>query len=340
MTFRVKEPNGWQAGRPWVRIGNGWRQGRFAWRKTGATTWTQFLQLDTEHPQRPELLSVRVEENTRRVHVTVKMPPEDDLSHATLKYSSSSYPLTEAGDSYIYPDSDLVNRIYVTPGQHSMNISWSWRPDRYDTRYYVSIWSVDTSNNPSSRRRTEFIIPSPSTPPPAPPQIHKITYNPVNSASYDHQRKFWNTDYYGNLVVQGGDGRYQGCWFYDQKIANALRNRNSIEKFTIRVQRAASSHGVSGGANVWLAPTYMPNHTGGKYGPAPSAAAPPVLVTTLTRGQVKTINVPSGWWPKFLDGTYKGFSLYYTSATGWSSPHYVLSHGKGTTSGQVYIEAR
>lgn len=340
MTFHIREQRGWQSGRPWVRIGNGWRQGRFAWRKTGATTWTQFFALDTEHPGQPALLSLTIDQARRRVTVVSRMPADDDLSHGTLKYASGSHPLTEAGDSNIYPDSDLVNRISVPPGSYMPHLTWTWTPERYNTKYYVSIWAVDTSGNASSRRLAELTIPSPSTPPPTPPQVHKITYNPVNSASYDHVRKFWNTAYYGNLAVQGGDGRYQGCWFYDNKIPSALANRNTIEKFTIRIQRAPSAHGVSGAANIYLAPHMSSNHSGGRNGQAPRVGRSPVQVGTLNRGQAKVFNVPTEWWPEFLDGTLKGFSIYVTSATPWTSPNYVLAYGKGTTSGQVYIEAR
>lgn len=340
MTFFIKDTQDWNSGEAWVRTPTGWRRAQELWRKTGSSTWSMRKQLDTTPPGQPVGISLTVDSARRQVTVVARMPGDEDVTGATLKYSSSTYPPTEEGSGYTYPDGDLVNRKPAGPMQH---VTWTWTPDRYNTTYYVSVWAVDEAGNSGDRRRWEFVIPSPQTPPPKPPtppapKPVKLTYNASTSGTWDRVNGFWNIDYYGNSVVQAGLYNHIGGWFYAGRLRSGLSGKTRITRMTVRIQRASSSHGVSGPANVWLVPHRLDSR-GQNRSPVLTNAASPVNVGTLRRGQTGTFTVPTAWWPHFLSGNYRGLGLSYGSATPWSSPHYVIAHGRGTTSGQVVVEA-
>lgn len=328
--------SGWTTGKMWARSTTGWHKSRSLYRKTGVSTWTLEETMDTQSPGYPVLVGHTYDSAAKSTTVTVRMPLDADLAHGTLKYGSA-YPMTEGDESYIRTIDDGLtgqNRKPATPGQ---NLSWTFSPNSYDKDYFVSIWAVDNVGNASDRRRLVVNIPAPVVAPAPPPStVSKFTYNCVDSVSWDRVNNWWATGYYGNLMVQGGNNNFIGGWFYGGKIRNALSTKTKINKMTIKIQRASSSHGVSTAANVWLVPHVKDSTgTGGL-----SRAVAPVNVGTLLRGQTKTFNVPSAWWPHFLSGNYRGLGVDFGSATAWTSSNYMLAYGKGTTSGQVYIEAQ
>lgn len=334
--FRLKQPDDtWPSGIAWTRTSTGWRPIIRLWRKTGTSTWSQRQYYDRTPPGKPTQLGLTTDSVNRQVTMRVRMPANTDVMRATLKYSSARYPTVEGDASYIYPG--LQSRKDAGPND---TVSWTWTPDFYDRDYYISVWAVDDSLNASESLRAVVKIPPPSAPPPPQvPPLAQITYNAVTSGQWTRTRQAWNPNYYGDLVVQAGLEDYVGGWFYAGKIKTALANKAAVKKMTIRIQRANSSHGVSGAANIYLIPHKLTTVGSGKT-PALVPAATRVLVGTLGRGQTKTFNVPSAWWPHFKSGNYTGLGLWAGGASQWSSPNYVLAHGKGTTSGQVYIEAQ
>lgn len=339
----TNSPDNWiQARAVYVKSVTGWKLGKEIRAKTGSITWSMREVLDVSAPGIPTLLNITTNSASRKVTVTARMPLDADLNHATLKYSSSRYPPDEHGALHTYSGDGLENRQSVTPGG---TVTWTWTPGRYDVPYYVSIWAVDHYGNASDRRRTQFKVKAPvvAPPPPAPKPV-KATYNASSSGTRERAGTWagnWSA-WAGNLVIQAGEPNFAGGWFYGAKIKNLLSNKSKINKMTIRIQRVNSQHGVSAGANIYLVPyRIQAAGTAKTKTPALNAAATPVLVGTLTRGQAKTFNVPSAWWPRFVSGDYVSLGLWTpsTSGTPWTSPNYVQAYGKGTTSGQVYIEA-
>lgn len=339
MSFHVNRPDGWAEGRTWARSFTGWKPAVAVWRKSGAYTWSKEEDLDTTGPSSPpSFVGMTTNSANKTVTVTMRMPGDSDVAYGSLKYHANFHPPTEAGREYFYYSSGNPGRQPAGPYQ---NVTWTFSPGQYDRTYYISVWAVDSSGNPSDRNRKSFLIPSPAVAPaPTTPKISKITYNAVTSGSFDRSSMWWGTSTsYGKLVVQAGLYNYVGGWYYGGKLSKALSSKRKINKMTVKIQRSSSIHGVSAGANVWLVPHKL--ETVGSGGtPVLSAAASPVKVGTLTRGQTKIFNVPSAWWPDFLSGKYRGLGLYYGSATQWTSADYMLAYGQGTTSGQVYVEAQ
>ena len=338
MPFHVNRPDEWVTGRGWAKSSTGWKPAVALWRKSGASTWVMEEDLDTQAPGKPTLAGISTSSANKTIKVTAKMPGDADVNRAVLKYSSTRYPTRALDDSYNTDRPDLTN---VKPAGPYQNVTWTWSPDHFDRLYYVSVWAVDDSDNASDRLLTSATIKSAvAAPAPTTPTVSKITYNAVTSGSFDRSSMWWGTSTsYGKLVVQGGLYNYIGGWYYGGKLSKALSAKSKINKMTVKIQRSSSIHGVSAGANVWLVPHKL--ETVGSGGtPVLSAAASPVKVGTLTRGQTKIFNVPSAWWSGFLSGKYRGLGLYYGSATQWTSYDYMLAYGQGTTSGQVYVEAQ
>ena len=338
----ANSPDGWTQGQPYIKTPTGWKLALQWYAKTGASTWTLRETLDTDAPSKPTLVGMTTNSTNRKVTITVKMPADPDVHHATLKYSSSRYPPDEYGALHTYPGDGLENRKSATPGS---TVTWTWTPGRYDVTYYVSVWAVDPFGNASARLRLDFMVKPPLVaPPPKSPKPVKATYNPSSSGTVERAGTWagnWSS-WAGDLVIQAGEPNFAGGWFYGSRIKDLLKGKKKITKMTIRIQRVNSQHGVSAGANVYLVPSKLQTRGTAKTNrPVLTAAAAPVLVGTLTRGQAKTFNVPTAWWPRFVSGDYQALGLWTPSSSGtsWSHANYIQAYGRGTTSGQVYIEA-
>ena len=338
----ANSPDGWTQGQPYIKTPTGWKLVLQHYAKTGASTWTLRETLDTDAPSKPTLVGMTTNSTNRKVTITVKMPADPDVHHGTLKWWSGGHPLTEAGNNNLYPETGSPGRISAGPNQ---NVTWSFTAQRYDIKYYVSIWAVDPFGNASARLRLDFTVKSPVVaPPPKSPKPVKATYNPSSSGTVERAGTWagnWSS-WAGNLVIQAGEPNFAGGWFYGSRIKDLLKGKKKITKMTIRIQRVNSQHGVSAGANVYLVPYRLQTRGTAKTNrPVLTAAATPVLVGTLTRGQAKTFNVPSAWWPRFVSGDYQSLGLWTPSSSGtsWSHANYIQAYGRGTTSGQVYIEA-
>ena len=339
----TNSPDNWTEARSvYVKSADGWKLGKEIHAKTGTTTWTLREVLDVSAPAKPTLVNVTTDSASRKVTITAKMPMDADMHHGTLKWWSNGYPLNEYGDNNLYPETGSPGRIPAGPGD---TLTWTFTAQRYDVTYYGSIWAVDPYGNASARRFVEFKVTSPkAAPPPPSPTPVKATYNAASSGTVERAGTWagnWSA-WAGNLVIQAGEPNFAGGWFYGARIKNLLSSKSKINKMTIRIQRVNSQHGVSAGANIYLVPyRIQAAGTAKTKTPVLTAATTPVLVGTLTRGQAKTFNVPSAWWPRFVSGDYVSLGLWTpsTSGTPWTSPNYVQAYGKGTTSGQVYIEA-
>lgn len=341
MPFYRNEPDGWQQGAQYyAKSPTGWKMITQLYRKSGTTTWGLRESFDYIHPGRPSIIGTTVNSTNRSITVVARMPMDADMKNATLKYSSALHPPQERGAEYTYSDVNLQNRKNAGPGA---TVTWTWSPGQYDRTYYISVWAVDQAGNPSDRARTQVLIPSPKAAPPPTrptvPKIIKVTQNPVTSGSMERTGTWANrwSSWAGDLVIQAGTPNFGGGWFYGTRIRSALSGKTKINKMTIRIQRVNSQHGISAGATLYLAPHRLSDKTA-----TLAPAATPVNIGTLTRGQTKTFNVPSAWWPHFLSGTYRGLALWSPSSSGtaWTHSSYIQVYGRGTTSGQIYIEAQ
>lgn len=326
-------PEWFKSSRHYVKTSTGWRRSYQVWVKTGASTWTRGFVNDEVLPTLPTVVEVGYHPKDKKVLIRIAVPNEPDINRTVLKYSPTAYPLNALDSANMQPWSIKQ----VTPGGsyvYEFTVAYTGRT------YYVSIWTVDNQDRASIRRRIEVMVPNPSEPAPPPPTtpvVKSATYNATESGSWNLSGMNvpnWSSTL-GSTVGQGGSYNHRGVWFYSGKINTALKNAKKIRRMTLKVTRINSSHGVSTAANVWLSPCLQVSKSSGKpFG----VTALHYKAATLGRGQTKTIEIPSTYYQGFLNGTYKSFCIWAGDPTSYSSPDYILCHGAGTTSGQVYVE--
>lgn len=336
----TKDQDGnWVPGLPLIKGSTGWVNGNIIYEKTGSSTWTVRWTRDTTPPAAPGL-SLSGGTTTNPLTVTVTAPSASDTRLVRVKVSTSAFPTsTSKSDSYYYsiqqsgePWSDWT----VTPSQVRTKLFYPQNmvplPSLVaNTTYYFTAWAQDTSFNWSTATTASFKCPAP--PAPAPVPVKKSAYiTTTDSGSYSAQYNNWRTD--SNYVYQAGSQDWRGLWFYSTKIKTQLAKATSIAKMQIYVQRVNTAHGVSGGANVDLVAHKLASQpTGDPIGSMTGHST----VGTLTRGQGAWFNVPSGWWPSILSGTYKGLGLRF-GTTSYTDNDYMYAYGAGTSSGKIYIE--
>jgi hypothetical protein len=322
----------WVISYPYMRLSanTGWRRGSELYRR-GATDYALVHTYDTTHPNKPTLVDLSWNTSTRLVTLKIKMPSDADVTRSSVKYSSTGHPLY-ALDSTNMHNWNLKD---VSPNQ---TVTYTFTPLYYNKLYYISAWAIDAVGNPSDRLRLQFTIPQPTSSPSPTPSIQQVTYNCGQSGSYNLTNGFWSSQL-GSTVGQAGQYNHRGGWFYGGRITRALTNAKKIRRMTIKIQRVNSLHGVSAGANVYLTAHTLGTKGSGSDKPLSPVANPPKMVGTLTRGQTKTFTVPAEWYPSFISGKWVGLGLWYPSgATSYTSSNYILTHGVGTSSGQVFIE--
>ena len=203
------------------------------------------------------------------------------------------------------------------------------------TPYYATVWSCDDSYNYAPVKIASGTSPiGVVTPPPKTYTSVPYTVRITDGGSYYRNGGYWKSS--NELIYQAGSYDSIGCWFYGDRIRQAVKGATAIEKFTITIQRANTENGVSGAANVRIVPiTNMTQPSSG----LPKTMATPYLLGTLRRGETKTFNVPTGWYASFLAGVSNGFALTYGN-TSFTSPDYMVVYGEGTNSGTLSITVR
>lgn len=314
---------------------NGWKSAKKVYEKTSTTVWSQRWSADQTPPAAPTI-TYTTNAQAKTYQLTLKMPADADVSRMILKYSTTGFPKVpssapETGAYYsvrAQDDGTLWSTRVVTP---SLSFTRDGTGAIPGAIYYFSCWVQDTSGNWSAAGTASFKMPVYTAP--ATTTINKsLTLNCTDSGTWMFGQNYWRSD---NQYVQTGGSTRQGLWFYGGKLSAALQNAKKITKFTIRIQRVNSVHGVTGEANVNLAA-----HTLNYQNISPEGKETGgTVIGTLSRGEVGTFDVPSGWWPNFISGAWKGLGLYYNgSDQSYSSPQYIHTYGAGTTSGQIHVE--
>lgn len=337
----TKDPDGvWVNGLPMVKASSGWLNGKLVYEKTGTSTWTLRWSRDTTPPALPGM-TLTGGTTTNPITVQITAPSAADTVRVRVKVSTTSFPTnvnsTTDGQYYAVQDAgEAWSDWKVTPSQVRTKLFFPPKLTpkqnlKAGTTYYFTAWAQDSSLNWSAARNVSFKCPTPTAPPPT--LVKKTAYiTTTDSASYSAQYDNWRTD--SNYVYQAGAQDWRGLWFYSTKIKTILAKATSVEKMQVYVQRVNTDHGVGGAANVRL--------VAHKYASQPTAD--PIgnmtgnnLVGTLSRGQGKWLDVPSGWWDEFKTGTYKGLGLRF-GTTSYTDNDYMYAYGAGTNSGKIYIE--
>jgi len=330
----VKTASGWvSANSVYAKTASGWSAGNNVFAKT-ASGWMGANPFDNVHPGYPIFNSLTFDNATRLVTYKFTTPADADMAHTVVKYAENSYPLWHFDDVALQPWSWKV----AGPNQQ---MTYKFTVPKYSTEYFIAAWSVDSSNNGSGRlRRTIIVTPPTTAPPPAPsptPIVKKVTYNCDDSGTWNRTNTFWSTSL-GTTLGQGGAYGHRGGWFYGTKLAAALAKAKKIRGMTIKIQRNNSIHGVSGPANVYLIGHNLTSKGSGSNKPLGETNAPE-KIGTLYRGETKTFAVPSRYWASIQSGHTRGLGIGLVgTTTTYTSPNYLLANGKGTTSGQLYME--
>lgn len=335
LNYKVHDDT-WSPTTPYVRVprsavvngqvvtdANGrWVPAKGLWRKT-STGWVSVETVDTVVGVAP---TVSASVNISTGMLDINAINKDTRSQSiTILVSTSAYPTTATQTSNLVMNQtnaavatgkSFVQSIKVTAG----------------LTYYVSVWGVP-ANKLSSTRVTASVKATKSTPTPPTVFTNTVTLIPTDARTYRRA-----TGYHDWLptsdIWQSGNPANEGLWFYGTGLSQLMRYCSKINSTQITVQRHSGAYGVSGAAEVWLCyhklaskPAGAPDYYGMSY------------AGTLTRGQVKSFNIPTEWYPGMMNGTIKGFGLYY-AATSATDPKYLRSYGRGTVSGQVKITAQ
>lgn len=329
----VKTGSGWVgANSVYTKTGSGWVAGNNVYAKSG-TGWMASNPFDTTSPGYPIKVSTTYNQDTRSVTIKMRASSDSDVTHMVLKYSSVDYPLWAHDEVGLYPWSWKS----CAPDQE---ITYTFQLPAYNRDYFVSVWCVDDSGNASPRNRQIVRVTPPSTapPPPVTPTIKKVTYNCTDSGTWNLTNTFWSTSL-GKRVGAAGAYDHRGGWMYGTKLAAALTKSTKIRGMTIKITRENSAHGVSGPANVYLIGHGLTSPGSGSNKPLAPVSSPYNLLGELNRGQTKTFVIPSSLYAGVKDGTWRGFGIgIWNGPTPYTSKNYIICHGKGTTSGQVYME--
>lgn len=333
----VKTNSGWvPASQAYAKTSGGWQEASTVFAKA-SSGWRDASPFDTTAPSYPRLISLTANSARREITMVLRADDVEDQYEVMVKYSSSRYPDTAEDPYHLFPWS----RKRVGPGQQ---VTYTWQPDYYDKLYYISAWCIDRSGNSSDRNRKTITIPKPTTAPPKPPtppvpKVKRVYYNCDASGTWNRTNSFWSPSL-GNQVGQAGGYNHRGGWFYGNKLSAALKNAKKIRTMRVRVIRSSSQHGVSGKANVWMiAHRRTSPGSRGNNGLTDSMVSNRIHMGTLGRGESKAFVVPSSWYTGFINGTYKGLGLGIQGGpTSYTSPEYMIAYGRGTVSGQVYVE--
>lgn len=329
-----KDDDTWVPGKFSRRSNTGWSTGKIIYRKANSTTWTNIVQADTTPPTTPAAPVMTINTTTKVTSIKVTAPSDADIVRGVLKWGRTGYATspTDTTDGMYFnlrnsmpqADGQSFSDFTLNPGEVKTKVTGA--SEIAGSTEYVTFWVQDSSYNWSQRAIASVKIPTPVATTPA--VVNKTaTYSPIDSGSWNDQSDYWRTD--NNYVYQGGL-MWVGNWFYGTQISSALAHAKTITKMTIKITRANTVHGVPGAAQVWLTAHKLATQPSGNPAAYDSTA---INVGSLGRGQSLTFNVPSAWWPYFLNGTYKGFGLY-AGTTSFTDVKYMYAYGNAA----VHIE--
>lgn len=312
----------------------GWKRVTDVMEKTGATTWTGRIVTDVTPPGPPIISNVSTSFDPNLITMSVKLPSDPDVVGGVMKLWHSAYPTTPTGSNGIVTtqpqaDGKSWSNIDGPPGKTFSRRIDGATPGR---KYYMRAWAVDQAGNWSSP--ASYYLQFPYPPAPAPKLVTKTAYiNVTASGSWNRTSRYWRNDSAAKHVYQGGDGHWDGRWFYGSAIKTALAKAHQIQEIKVYIQRVNSQHGVSARAQSRIGAHNQTSRPSG----APNALKSVTNGPALLRNEGAWWTVPSGWHAGFKSGGNAGLGLY-AGATSYTHPNYLIAHGHGTSSGRIYLK--
>jgi hypothetical protein len=329
-----------------AQTGTGWAPGRYVWRHDG-TSWVQVWQRDTTPPAAPTVALSIVGGTKNVVSVTISTPPAP-IIRTVVKVGVNSWASnpTSTTDGYYYAqqiNGEEWSEYWKGSQSYGAGLTGTkYIPASYQTFSFplstpicVSAWCQDDYYNWSSAGTSSIATLAPD--PPAP--VLRTLSSYVNAGdSCTRNRAItnsWSSQALSDgYLSQGGSYGCEGFWWYGDALRATLAPAVSINTMQLLTQRVNSAHGVSGQALFRLGAHQMQSRPAGD----PGLLMGCYDFVLLSRGQAYWESVTSGWWGQYQSGYLTGFGIGGVGSTSYTSNLYGIMYGRGTTSGQVYME--
>lgn len=333
MTSYVKVDGSWTSVlRPSVKIVDVWYPAKAVYVKVGSA-WQLSYEYDVTPSAAPEL-SLEIIDG-RFIKVGARLPGisnDPDLSMIRVLVSRTGQPSTYNGSGFLassdkdYPGESWSDWEYQTSKRPDSSL-WTYKQYPYnpdsntnlpgDKFYWFAAWSKDKNENWSQGTFTKIYKPKDGN-----TRDSVVTKEANFSASFAGSAQNNGTGYVPGDLTQSDSPRWNGFWFYQNKITDSVGDQGTptIKSARVRVSRSDDGGQPTANVNLFWHTARTPEEM-----PVPNASRFNITtVGTINKGETKWFDLPNSFL-SHLDTQTNGLGLAY----GIQASDYLVAKGLG-----------